>query len=120
MKNKPKTTEQPEQQAGKEENTSLPGYPLYPDSEDIFDKYQEEKNIDPEDTSRLKNTDDVSGGGVNNEKDFADDFSGSDLDVPGSESDDAAENIGSEDEENNYYSIGGEDHEDLDEDKGDS
>jgi hypothetical protein len=31
--------------------------------------------------------------------------------------DDAQENIGSEDEENNYYSLGGDDHENLDEDK---
>ena len=34
------------------------------------------------------------------------DFSGDDLDVPGSESDDDAESTGSEDEENNYYSRG--------------
>jgi len=33
-----------------------------------------------------------------------------DLDIPGSELDDHQENIGSEDEENNYYSLGGEDH----------
>ena len=34
-----------------------------------------------------------------------------DLDVPGSELDDEAENIGEEDEENNYYSLGGDRHE---------
>lgn len=39
------------------------------------------------------------------------DFSGDDLDVPGSEDDDAAERIGSEDEENNLYSLGGDNHE---------
>ena len=32
---------------------------------------------------------------------------GSDLDVPGSEEDDANEEIGEEDEENNSYSLGG-------------
>lgn len=37
------------------------------------------------------------------------------LDVPGSELDDEQENIGSEDEENNYYCIGGDDHNNLDE-----
>lgn len=42
---------------------------------------------------------------------------GPDLDVPGSELDDADEIIGEEDEENNYYSLGGERHEDLEEDK---
>ena len=39
------------------------------------------------------------------------------LDVPGADLDDADEKIGEEDEENNYYSLGGEDHNDLDEDK---
>ena len=34
------------------------------------------------------------------------DFSGDDLDVPGSENDDDMEDLGSEDEENNYYSRG--------------
>ena len=37
------------------------------------------------------------------------------LDVPGAELDDANELIGEEDEENNYYSLGGDDHSDLDE-----
>jgi len=45
------------------------------------------------------------------------DFSGQDLDVPGSEDDDAQEQVGSEDEENNSYSIGGDRHEDLEEDR---
>ena len=43
---------------------------------------------------------------------------GDDLDVPGTEDDDANEEIGEEDEENNYYSLGGDAHEDLEEDKG--
>lgn len=41
---------------------------------------------------------DNSKSGTNNEKDFSDDLSGSDLDVPGSELDDERELIGSEDE----------------------
>lgn len=40
---------------------------------------------------------------------------GSTLDIPGSEDDDIQENIGSEDEENNYYSLGGDNHTSLDE-----
>jgi hypothetical protein len=40
-----------------------------------------------------------------------------DLDIPGSELDDPDENIGEEDEENNSYSIGGDDHNDLEEEK---
>ena len=43
---------------------------------------------------------------------------GSGLDVPGAELDDANEAIGEEDEENNYYSLGGDNHNDLDENKG--
>ena len=40
----------------------------------------------------------------------------SDLDVPGSELDDNGEAIGEEDEENNYYSLGGDRHEAQEED----
>jgi hypothetical protein len=43
------------------------------------------------------------------------DFAGEDLDVPGAELDDASERIGSEDEENNPYSIGGDNHDKLSE-----
>jgi len=45
------------------------------------------------------------------------DFSGKDLDIPGSELDDASEAIGSEDEENNSYSLGGDSKEGLEEDQ---
>ena len=41
-----------------------------------------------------------------NERSFGEEISGKDLDVPGSEADDANEAIGEEDEENNSYSIG--------------
>jgi len=39
-----------------------------------------------------------------------------DLDVPGSELDDKNEKLGEEDEENNYYSLGGDRHESQEED----
>jgi len=45
------------------------------------------------------------------------DFTGDDLDVPGAELDDESESVGSEDEENNSYSLGGDDHNDLEESK---
>lgn len=45
------------------------------------------------------------------------DFAGEDLDVPGSEIDDSQESVGSEDEENNSYSIGSDRHEDLETDR---
>ena len=45
------------------------------------------------------------------------DFSGKDLDIPGAELDDASEAVGSEDEENNSYSLGGDSKEGLEEDQ---
>jgi hypothetical protein len=39
-----------------------------------------------------------------------------DLDIPGTELDDESESIGEEDEENNYYSLGGDRHESQEED----
>ena len=45
------------------------------------------------------------------------DFAGKDLDVPGAQLDDRGEQTGDEDEENNFYSLGGENHEDLEEDR---
>lgn len=44
------------------------------------------------------------------------DVTGEDLDIPGAELDDENEAIGEEDEENNYYSLGGDNHENLEED----
>ena len=38
-------------------------------------------------------------------------------DATSSELDDADESVGEEDEENNYYSLGGDDHNDLEEDR---
>ena len=97
------------------DKVSLPGYPLYLDNEDIYSKFHEEKDIDPEDVSIRKVRNEPEG--KNNEKSFEDDVSGDDLDVPGSELDDEQESIGSEDEENNHYSIGGDNHNNLDEEE---
>ena len=88
----------------------------YPPSEDIYRKFKEEKELDPEDLSKNKTPNEPAA--TANEKDFEQDKSGDDLDVPGSELDDQQESVGSEDEENNYYSLGGDNHNDLDEDKG--
>jgi hypothetical protein len=95
-------------------NDSYPEYPFYPSNEDVFNKFKEE-DINPD----LNAKESIDKPGKWNEKDFEEDMSGSDLDVPGAELDDELENIGSEDEENNYYSIGGDDHNDLEEEKED-
>lgn len=93
----------------------FPGYPQYPADEDIFNNMKKEPYEDPE------------GGretipprpNVWNEKDGSEELTGDDLDVPGSELDDDMEAIGSEDEENDYYSLGGDNHNDLEEDNQD-
>jgi hypothetical protein len=89
----------------------LPGYPAYPANDDIYKKYKEE-DVNPEEISRMKESE------TKDSDDFDTPVSGSDLDIPGAELDDLQESIGSEDEENNYYSLGGDDHNDLEEDKG--
>jgi hypothetical protein len=102
-----------------DEKDNLQEYPLYPDSEDIYNKFKEENDIDPEDISKVKKLNSNDKVVSDNEKEFSDDESGNDLDIPGSELDDEQEMIGNEDEENNYYSLGGDDHNNLDEDKDD-
>lgn len=89
-----------------------PGYSSYPSSEDIYIN-NIETNLDPEDILNEKSN--PTENGKWNEKNFNQDHSGDDLDVPGSELDDEQEKIGSEDEENNYYSTGGDAHNNLDE-----
>jgi hypothetical protein len=79
----------------KAEETRVFGNPDYPASEDIYSHDKKQSLTEKKDAA------------------------GNDLDVPGSELDDKDELIGEEDEENNYYSLGGDDHQDLKEDQGD-
>lgn len=87
----------------KKSEEQFPGYPVYPPNEDIYKTDKEEKDLDPEDITKKKSTNQSS--------------IDKNLDVPGSELDDDQEDIGNEDEENNYYSLGGDEHTDLEEDK---
>ena len=82
--------------AGKasEEDKKFP-LPIYDKEDDIYSK-EKEISLEEEETDITRE------GG---------------LDIPGSELDDPDENIGEEDEENNSYSIGGDDHNDLEEEK---
>jgi hypothetical protein len=91
----------------------FPDYPSYPPEEDIYSKYTEEQDIDPEQPSMLKEP--VILSELDVQLDFRKEVLPNELDVPGAELDDQQELLGSEDEENNYYSLGGDDHEDLDE-----
>lgn len=97
---------------------NLPGYPVYPESEDIYNNYLEEKEINPEDIFKKKVSNEKHKVGRRPDNELPDEFDGDYLDIPGSELDDDMENIGSEDEENNYYSLGGDDHDDLEENQG--
>jgi hypothetical protein len=95
-----------------ENGSETEGYPLYPENEDIYNKFRKEKSIDPDDITKLKEKGIV---GKGDEKDFEDDVTGSDLDIPGTEVDDSEELVVIEDEENSYFSLGGDDHMDLEE-----
>lgn len=81
------------------------GDPIYGPGDDI---YAHEKKLEL--TEEGDESDDDLGYEVN---------PGGDLDVPGSETDDADEKVGSEDEENNYYSIGSDNHNKLEEENED-
>jgi hypothetical protein len=88
------------------------GYPIYPESEDIYTKFKKEKSIDPEDISKVKVREIL---GKENEKDFEEDVSGSDLDIQGTDLIENDVDTVLEDEENSYFSLGGDDHNDLEE-----
>jgi hypothetical protein len=74
----------------------------YPANEDIYNQDEELEDIDPDGISNERSLN------INNDNEWKQnsDKLGNDLDVPGAELDDEQEEIGSEDEENNYYSEG--------------
>jgi hypothetical protein len=90
----------PTDKAKKHGGDETPGYPLYAPSQDIYNHDKKDTHINPDDNSEISEIFD-------------------ELDVPGADLDDKDEAIGKEDEENNYYSLGGDDHADLDENQGD-
>jgi hypothetical protein len=114
MKNKA-----PQKKVNKKDNNKIPDSLLYPPSEDIYSQFHKEMEIDPEDISKKKAPVEINNIRELNQKDFDEDVSGEDLDIPGSELDDMPENSGNEDEENNHYSIGGDNHSNLEENTGD-
>lgn len=80
----------------------LPGDPVYEASEDIYAREERETFSDEEIP-------------ITEEEEKSEVPLDENLDVPGADLDDEDERIGEEDEENNYYSLGGDDHNDLDE-----
>ena len=89
-----------------EQQHQFPGYPAYPDGEDVYRAAERIPLEEEGDVIENRNPD-----AWNEETDFT----GEDLDVPGAELDDQDEEIGREDEENNYYSLGGDNHDDKEE-----
>ena len=87
------------------ENKQLHGNTVYSANDDIYNQGKKE----------IFNEDMLSG----KDKQKPETKLNEDLDIPGAELDDADEMIGEEDEENNYYSLGGDAHNDLEENKGD-
>ena len=90
--------------------------------EDIRMLQAAEQNMNSNDSNNLQKTSldgvDNEGDSLSEESSLNMDMTGESLDVPGSHADDANENIGEEDEENNYYSLGGDLHESQEENKG--
>ncbi|WP_142684544.1 hypothetical protein [Chitinophaga polysaccharea] len=127
MANKKNKTGQEGKQTPQKEEDQFPGYPEYPASEDIMNRKNRDKEVDLDinevtgsfrrnselqpDKKKLKENEEQEGT-------WKQDKTGDDLDIPGAELDDESEAIGEEDEENNIYSIGGDRHEDLEEDNG--
>jgi hypothetical protein len=77
----------------------------YPAKDDIYNRSEKEEDIDPEDMTKSKTRNENPD--EENEKYFDEDMTAEDLDIPGNEEDEEAEGNGVEDEENNYYSLGG-------------
>jgi hypothetical protein len=86
-------------EAEKAEDKKFP-LPEYPKGEDIYSREKEE-SLDALESKKQRLENKMS----------------EDLDVPGAELDDQDELIGEEDEENNYYSLGGDDQNALEENK---
>ncbi len=81
-----------------------------------------EQNMDTTDSVNLQHASldsvDDDGDPLNEVSSLNENMTGEDLDIPGGSADDANERIGEEDEENNYYSLGGDLHESQEENKG--
>lgn len=90
------------------EGEELPGYSHYSESEDIFTHDKKVADITPD--GEIEDIEKAIG------KENSDPSLDAGLDVPGAEDDDEMEANGDEDEENNYYSLGGDNHNDLEED----
>lgn len=115
----------------------FPGYPHYPAKEDIMDQRTGSHRVDAEveefaagpnasginqrftsaqNNQRGEEPLDTRNEEIGIPQNVSNDDLNTNLDIPGTELDDENESIGEEDEENNYYSLGGDRHEAQEED----
>lgn len=87
------------------EQIFLQGYPTPIVNEDIYDRSEKIAMVDLDSIAAVPLPAVTEVGTVPSLHEVGETAMGSELDVPGSELDDVQENIGSEDEENNYYSL---------------
>ena len=109
--NEPVNNEGINQESETNDNQVPPIEPLDPSDQYVVDA-EDMMALGPKDLSMDGGDDELLA-----HRESAVDFTGNDLDIPGSELDNESESVGSEDEENNSYSLGGEDHNDLEESK---
>ena len=97
----------------KKEKKDIPEELKYPPEEDIYSKGIRAGNTAIEEETNFETG--YKGPDAIEELNFKKNHKTGGLDVPGAELDDKSEDIGEEDEENNYYSLGGDNHENLEE-----
>jgi hypothetical protein len=97
----------------KKEKKDIPDELKYPPEEDIYSKGIRAGNTAIEEETNFETG--YKGPDAIEELNFKKNHKTGGLDVPGAELDDKSEDIGEEDEENNYYSLGGDNHENLEE-----
>ena len=97
----------------KKNKKDIPEELKYPPEEDIYSKGIRAGNTAIEEETNFETG--YKGPDAIEELNFKKNHKTGGLDVPGAELDDKSEDIGEEDEENNYYSLGGDNHENLEE-----
>jgi hypothetical protein len=103
-----------EQKPGKDKETDFPGYPHTPPGEDIYKQEEKVARIDADEDGFVTNSGKLITENANEETSIAG------LDVPGADIDADQEALGQGDEENQYFSLGGDNHENLEEQQSDN
>lgn len=106
----------------KQKKITTDGYPQYIVKKEMYNKYRQEKNTETDNISKIKtpglnDKDALANENTTKPNMFNEDKSGNDLDAPLAGLENEEENIGSEDEENNYYSLGADANGYLEEDR---